>query len=145
LDYIIDCEDYTLIILDRDNRLAMYASELAAKRTNVWFSVEQTPMSEIDFSEQQFLYKLSFIESHYAALRERVAGRRNVIRIEYNQIVMETLRYEILDMLCVDSSINLTSPLVKQNPGDVLSRFTNPDLVTRALEKIGKPQWAFFG
>jgi LPS sulfotransferase NodH len=134
------------IILKRDNKLAMFASEQLAISTGIWDVVPGVPIDKFreknkaKFMRQAFL---GFVD-HQAALfdsyRQHAVG--DVLEIEYSDVA--NLRLGPIFTLLNVESVPLHATKQRIYSADIMSRFEPQysDEIKEVLAEIGKQNWA---
>jgi len=137
LERILFEPGFAILLLDRADRLAQYASRKIVDQTRLFRSTEEAPepARKVRFDADEFA---TFARQHqdlYRMVRTVLRGRADVLELDYSGLLEPGTHHRILRFLGVDPSMALTAPERKQNPVDVLARFTNPDEVVAALER----------
>jgi hypothetical protein len=138
--------DVAKVVLLRENLLAVWSSDQVRGATGqgVVRLHEEVRTAKVAFNPKQFE---RYVEAKRRQLRwlERVllASRGPVIRLSYAQLSGDTraTSARMLSRLKV-SGDELQISTVRQNPSDILSRFTNPDAVLAFLRNSNLETWA---
>jgi LPS sulfotransferase NodH len=142
--HVRDDPRYKLILLERRNKLAQYASLMSAKKTGHWsaFAAAANPPPRVtvrvDLGELD-----SFIsrQSHrYEQFRLRVAGRADVLEIHSEEL--DDRFGDVLRFLEVDPTPTLPVLRVRQNPDPLAERVENWGEVVQWLAASGRSAWA---
>jgi LPS sulfotransferase NodH len=132
-----------ILLLDRADRLAQYASQKIADETRLftWTHDETVESVAVRFDAAEFE---SFAQTHddlYRMVRLVIRDRTDVLELDYERILAAETPREVLTFLGVDPSATLRAPERQQNPTNVLARFTNPGEVVGALRQT---RWGAF-
>jgi LPS sulfotransferase NodH len=135
LERILFEPGFAILLLDRADRLAQYASHKIADQTRLFKSTaaEPEPLPRVRFDAKQFATFARQHEDLYRMVRTVVRGRTDVLELDYEELLERDSHGRILGFLGVDRTEILTAPERRQNPVDVLARFVNPDDVIAAL------------
>ncbi len=134
LRYISRSQTYEVMYLKRNNTVLQYASDRAARKTNIWLSkaprrpygkAERVHFSMRDFS--RYVVRLD----HYDKVVRSALRDKSFLEISYED--MDPLLPVIQERLGV-KALKLRSRMQKQGPDDWAERFSNPDCVLKALE-----------
>lgn len=130
-----------ILLLDRADRLAQYASQKIADETRLftWTHDETVESVAVRFDAAEFE---AFARAHddlYRMARLVIRERTDVLELDYERILAAETHRAVLAFLGVDPSATLRAPERRQNPSDVLARFVNPDDVVAALRQT---RWA---
>ena len=145
-EYIIKHEKSRPILLRRMNILAVYSSELTAKKTGVGVVMEGQSYKSVKvfFNKSEFLEFKSRHERRYDLVVEMLEfHKKNFYQVQYEDLIGKKkpkLMHEMQDFLGV-SFMPLRTKTIMRNPGKVIDRFSNPDEVTRFISTIGKEHW----
>ncbi|AUH33188.1 hypothetical protein [Paracoccus tegillarcae] len=143
LKYVVN-SDAKLLFLRRRNPLSRFSSFKIAAATNEWKStVLSKTKKTVQFHPPEFrAYMQNF--TSLESLFEMVANRWNrpYFDLWYEDLVK---RPEVWDNMCeylgYPGDAFGESPIVKQNSSDILSRFSNPDVVRDYVSHLGKYEW----
>jgi hypothetical protein len=148
LDKLVNDRSVRKVVLYRRNVLANFASGLAAKDTGKW-GTRKASGPEVD-------HRVQFRPAHFTRFHERYVGfyRRIIETLNANREVFLPLDYEDINNPYLFASLvnfiggdpaqcgeRLRKPLKKQGRTDILSRFSNPDVVRAFLEKNRLLHW----
>lgn len=133
------------ILLERENRLASYASLRIAKKSGVSHvrvgSKKDRPEAptQVHFDPKKFLQYVTRCAKQFEVYQTRIEGP--LLKLKYTQLRAE-LFAEIHAFLGVDPQTT-EIPLRKINSSDILSRFVEEDrdLVRTTLDELGHPEW----
>ena len=135
LERILFEPGFAILLLDRADRLAQYASQKIADETRLfkWTHDELAQPLAVRFDAAEFE---AFARGHddlYRMVRLVSGDRADVLEIDYERVLAPETHRAALAFLGVDATATLTAPERKENPGDVMARFVNPDDVIAAL------------
>jgi LPS sulfotransferase NodH len=141
LERILFEPGFAILLLDRADRLAQYASRKILDQTRLFRSTgaEPKPPPTVRFDAEEFALFARQHEDLYQMVRTVVRGRADVLDLDYDGLLERDTHRRALEFLGVDPAVMLSAPERKQNPGDVLARFVNPGDVVAALRQT---QWA---
>jgi hypothetical protein len=130
------------IILTRNNFLAAYSSHKVADTTGQGFvkAGRAIARATVDFDPEEF--------SRFAAKRlklgefAREMAREPLMEIDYTMARIEAGMAQIGRFLGVDPTGFGPQQTAKRNSDDIVSRFSNPDLVVTYLREQGLEDWA---
>lgn len=146
LEHVLSSDEYKVIVISRDNRLAQYSSEVIARKTDIWGVSQGSPQVQIIFDKADFKKYCEKLSSSYDLVTHRLEDTNRAFYIKYHQILDERVIEELLSFLGVDSDrptcelLGLAS-LVKQNTSNILDRFSNPDEVIAAMREMVREDW----
>ena len=165
VEELIKRKDYKIILLKRNNLLAVFSSNEVTKALNnnpecftafklgkvVEYTKEEIILQNTKIKKPKIEFKASSFEKYVRGrlrkynLVEKLLkeNNRSFLEVEYNQIRTEAGRMRVLEFLDVDSKQNLNYGIQKLNSDDILSRFSNPEVVSDYLEKKELQEWAF--
>ena len=135
---------YKLIVLERKNKLAQYASLLTSRRTgvwSVWAADAQRPGREtvkVDIPGLEHYVRLE--NQRYSEFGRRIAQRPDVLRMTSEEL--DSRFQEILEFLEVDASTQLPVVRLRQNPDPLAERVENWTKVLNWLNANGHEDWA---
>jgi LPS sulfotransferase NodH len=134
---------YKLILLERRNKLAQYASLMTAKKTGRWnaFAAGGKPLPRVtvrvDVDELDAYIRR---QSHrYEEFRRRVADRADVLEIHSE--ALDDRFGEVLRFLEVDPTPTLRIVRLRQNPEPLAERVENWAEVVQWLAANGRSAW----
>ncbi|NNU80044.1 hypothetical protein HMH01_06285 [Halovulum dunhuangense] len=146
-DWLLASGEVRKIILDRENRLAMYASSRLAKDTGVWNMGAHAPerrlaalrQTRTGFNPQAFRRFVARMDAIYARY---AAAKGPVTRITYAQAALgETAAvHEFLGL----EPLDLPPPKAKLHGSDIIGRFHEADrpAIEAVLSDMGREDWA---
>jgi hypothetical protein len=149
-DHLLHDKAVRKIVLERENRLAAYASLSKARRTMVWNSSRQdSPGAEYaaatvafdtdDF--RQLVRRQDGLFQHY-----RRAARGETLHITYGGLVAGDDYRRCLEFLGLQRSVSepADEDFVRLNDAEILSRFDERDhsRVDALITELGHPEWA---
>jgi hypothetical protein len=138
------------IILYRRNVLANYSSSLVAKLTNKWAVNDRNDPSEspkVEFKEKQFLnFHDKYIDFYRHVINRINATHQSSHLISYEEINNPWLFANVVNYIGGDSAVaKMESSYVKQNPSNIVDRFSNPKKVEEFLREKQLMHWAHEG
>jgi hypothetical protein len=159
-EHVIRAPDWKIVILHRDNFLAVYASRLAARETGAWSSHwqadgekaseddsessgERPQRPRVRFDVAVFLKSRDTYLNYYDTLLKKCVKAGKVFYlIEYTDLLREEMVQNLAWQVGLPHTGRFTTVLRKQGASDVLSRFTNPEDALRTIERVARPDWA---
>lgn len=148
LQTLIDDRSVRKVVLYRRNVLANYASALAAARTGIWSTKEalETEVPKLTFKSAQFIrFHDDYVQSYRFIIGSLNENREPFLLYNYEDVNDPMLFAGLLVFIGADPGRFREIPrreIVKQNPADVLSRFSNPDAAASFLRDHGLLHWA---
>jgi len=144
LKRLADYPETDLIYVWRENRLAQVASLIKAARSKRWAQTRADGhvAERIRAGPQQICHRwheFATTDMLFAHWLEGLPHRR--ITLEYRELFAPGFADRITAFLGVDPDPRMKSPLVKQNPNDVLARFENPAPIRRYFSELGYARW----
>jgi glycosyltransferase involved in cell wall biosynthesis len=144
-DEIVRNDAIRLIHLSRENLLAQYSSEKIARASGKWVRHrDQTgdqvrvPFEAKDFEKFEAYYRRIETERVH-----RLAGsRRTVLFVEYADLNTPETRRRIGDFIGIAIPDTAQPDTRKQNPPQVIERFSNPEVVRDYLARRNLSRWA---
>jgi hypothetical protein len=145
----ISRDDFRIIILCRDNQLALYSSQKVADKTgrhNIF-------KSDLFNKYHKNPNKVKFNQDEFVKYRNRVRRFNDfvemiienaicpVMKLEYATLIKMGNYEDVLNFLEVNPKVPIQPKTVKRNDGPIENRFLNPDEVKSYLHKIGKISW----
>ena len=140
-------ESIKLILLDRPNRLASYSSMLIGRQTGVWWIRRneilggRAEKARVKFDVQEFEAYCEAMDQGYNIARASVSRRGNAFELSYDTLSDPVVLDELVGFLGGRRPYPMVADLERQNPGPLLQRFSNPDVVLAQLEKMGCAAW----
>lgn len=149
LDHVLSSADYGLVVFWRRNKLAQYSSFEIAMTTDVWMNRGQPGHLEarVRFDERAFTNFVARQATRYDAVRGRLeATRRSYFDLEYTAITNEGTIEALLTFIGIQPDRPVRelldrNPVVRQNTPNILDRFSNPEVVIGAMQKMGHEDW----
>jgi LPS sulfotransferase NodH len=137
LERILFEPGFAIILLDRSDRLAQYASRKIADQMRLFKATEVGPQQSpaVRFDAAEFETFARAHEDLYRMVRVVIRDRADVLEIEYERLFVPETHRKSLAFLGVDPDVRLTAPECRQNPSGVLARFSNPGEVVAALRR----------
>lgn len=135
---------YKLIVLERRNKLAQYASFLTARKTGRWSVWADDDMKfgretvTVDLPGLDRYVRLE--EQRYGKFRERLGKRADVLQVSSEEL--DARFVEILDFLGVDVAPQLRIVRLRQNPDPLSERVENWSEVLGWLGASARSEWA---
>jgi hypothetical protein len=141
-EYILDRRDVQKLILNRENRLAYYASVKLALATDIWQSQRERRILSVAivFAPDEFLKWTQDLDRFLWDVSTRTEGHP-VMKLEYSELLAPIRHKEILSFLGADSTKPLHSDWTKIQKPKLIECFTNPNVVVEVLREIGKLEW----
>lgn len=141
---LADHPETDLIHVWRENRLAQAASLIKAERSKRWAQTraDDHVTERIKAGPQhicQRWHEYATTDMLFAQWLEGLPNRR--ITLEYRALFAPGFADRITGFLGVENDPKMKSPLVKQNPNEVLARFENPAPIARYFREIGFGHW----
>ena len=141
---LADYPDIDLLHVWRENRLAQVSSLVKAAQSQRWAQTRPDAhvTRKIDLGPRRICqrwHELATTDTLFAHWLESQPQRH--LRLEYREIFAPGFTDRISGFLGVDPDPAMKSPLVKQNPNDILARFEKPDPVARYFREIGYGHW----
>lgn len=130
------------IVLERENRLAMYSSLLLAQQTNIWGSKNQETKQDTEITEFDADAFLEYVRRADAIFEKyKTLCDDQTLFIKHADIATDAMP-KTQQFLGV-STDGTTVFMERQNPRDVLARFSNEThkTILDCLEQLGKPEW----
>lgn len=144
LDRVIHDHDVRKIVLFRRNVLARYASVLAAKSSGDWGGKASGRIPDppkIRFNEAKFItFHDTYIAFYRVVIKKLNDFGRRFCLVNYDEINAPLFFGGLLRFVGVGGDVSATTIKqhhVKQNPSDILSRFSNPGLARSFLRTRG--------
>lgn len=149
LEHVLSSDEYKVIVISRENRLAQYSSEAIARKTDIWGRVtvsQGSPQVQIIFDKAEFKKYCEKLSSSYDLVTHRLEDTNRAFSLKYHQILDERAIEELLSFLGVDPDRSIgellgRASLVKQNTSNILDRFSNPDDAIAAMREMGREDW----
>jgi LPS sulfotransferase NodH len=143
LEHVLFEPGIAILLLDRADRLAQYASQKIADQTRrfTWTHDATVESVAVRFDAAEFE---AFARTHddlSRMVRIVIQDRTDVFELDYNRLFAPETHRAVLDFLGVDPAVALSAPERQQNPTNVLARFTNPGEVVGALRQT---RWGAF-
>lgn len=143
---LIEDPDYALIVLQRDNILAQYSSSLIAEETGQGNARkgDQIKRARVTFSASGFRNYVRRVERDFDRTRQLVeSSGKFPFELRYTELNDTGRLREMMNFLAVDPSVVPEPNTEKRNSSDIVSRFSNPEVVTATLEEMGRQDWAY--
>jgi len=152
-DRIIEDHAIRKIILFRRNVLANYSSRLIAGETGQYAlnsrkaSQQSGERLTVPFDADEFIFFRRKYESYYAAVMDALLeSGQNFHMINYEEINNPHFFKPVLGYIGADLSGDASEGKhIKQNPSNIVSRFSNPEVVEAFLREHALPHWSFEG
>lgn len=152
-DRVIEDRTIRKIILFRRNVLANFSSKLIARETGE-FSLSRRKASRTDrtrpevcFDPDTFIALRRKYERYYASVMDALfQSGQNFHVIDYEEINNRHFFMSLLSYIGADLSHEVQEgKLVKQNPSNIVSRFSNPEAVEAFLREQELSHWSYEG
>ncbi len=136
-----------IVLLYRENLLAVYSSNLIAKATGQGNArVDQEVRTDkVEFVEKRFARFCEKHENTYRDVRRDLErhARERCLDISYLDICQAEGIGKIEQFLGVSKPPDPIAPATaKRNPSRIVDRFSNPELVLDYLERAGRSAWS---
>jgi hypothetical protein len=148
-------EDCTIkkVVLFRRNVLANYSSKLIANETRQYalnakkVVKEATKRPTMPFDADEFIRFRRRYEAYYTFIMDTLLeSGQDFHLINYEEINNRHFFRSLLNFLGADlQHTDSEGKHIKQNPSNILSRFSNPDVVEAFLRENDLPHWSFEG
>lgn len=130
-----------IIILERKNKLAWYASLRVAEMTGTWFNKPELQSSQAEFNAKDFNERLIYETRLFNTVLSQVSlVQHTTLRVFYEDLGSEACLDKIAKFLGVDP-IQTTQKTSWQKSGNVLSCFSNALEVDRFAKANGHLAW----
>jgi LPS sulfotransferase NodH len=144
LKRLADHPEIDLIHVWRENRLAQVSSLIKAETSLRWAQTRPDAHihERIDVGPRRICqrwHEIASMDALFAHWLESLPNRR--LRIEYRELFAPGFAERITGFLGVGPDPQMKSPLVKQNPNDILARFRHPEPIARYFREIGFGHW----
>ena len=125
-----------VLILDRADRLALFASIQIAKETGIWMSnIKPDSQKRILFESDKYESVCQALEENFKRVEHAIKDHElPVLRIEYEQLMQVNTISAILRFFELPK-MPLVTNTARLNTANVLDRFINPGDVEHYLEK----------
>lgn len=145
LELLLRDPEYTVIVLQRDNILAQYSSGKIAETTGQGNAPRgaEIKRARVEFNSVKFNRFVESVEENFKKVRALLAesGKKH-FELKYAQLNDQDRLSELVLFLGADPTTELQAGTEKRNSSDILSRFVNPDDARRAIDEMGRPEWA---
>lgn len=130
-EILLHNKEYIVVILDREDKLAQFASLKIAMQSGKWRHVkgqkENKNQVKVRFSLFWFLSYCFGSKGPFEYYRRRLERHhRHYLDVTYEMLTQGAGVRLVLDYLGVQYDSRFTSPLKRQNIEDTLSRYSNP-------------------
>lgn len=143
LERILFEPGFSILLLDRADRLAQYGSSKTADATFQYrlIGTDKSRSVTVPFDLAEFETFTRRHEDLYHMVRAVTRDRTDVLELDYDLLLEPSTHRRALAFLGVDPMVTLTAPERKQHRGHVLARFTNPHDVVAALRQTPWARW----
>ena len=150
VDHVIESEDYQLILMSRQNKLAQYSSFMIAQTSGVWFvhrGQAKSPEVRIAFDPRAFAAFLAQDCGYYEAVLPRLERKgRPWFHVEYARMQNQDQVSALLAFMGIQPHGSIADLVdrnrsVRQNTSKIIDRFSNPEIVLSAMKKMGREDW----
>jgi LPS sulfotransferase NodH len=146
-DRLVADPAWRVVILHRENFLALFASQRTARLTGRYVArtagAEAPSAPLLPFDADEFLRDHARYRGYYdGLLRECDAAGKSFHLVEYRHLSHPAVLRNVARHVGVQAPILPEPRLVKQGSARLLGRFEDPGLVQRTLDRLGRPQWA---
>jgi LPS sulfotransferase NodH len=141
---LIKEQEWRIVVLQRDNKLAQYSSHKIAKATGQGIAKrgELIKRAKVEFIPNEFARFLSKENKKWDDVYEKLnKSVRQYVSVSYTDLVTKAHLKQMLAYLDVPTSFNLESQTNKRNSSNILSRFTNPDIVKKEMLALSRNAW----
>lgn len=141
--YIPQRPELALIHVQRENKLAQFASLQQVARTQRWTSNEpSSPAPSIKAAPGWAAAECNRLENQDFLLSQWLESLPNpLISVTYRSLFADDFEQRILDFLGVAPEGRLRSPLHKQGGNRIIGRFENADAIAQYFCKTGRSAW----
>jgi len=145
-DRLVADPGWRVVILQRENFLAVFASQRTARLTGRYLAREAggspPPVPLLPFDTDEFLREYRRYRDYYDGLLRRCDDQGKVFHmVEYRHLSHPAVLRNVARHIGVEAPTLPAPRLVKQGSARLLGRFEDPDLVRRTLDRLGRPQW----
>jgi LPS sulfotransferase NodH len=135
--------DIRLIHVQRENKLAQFASGRQVAKTGKWTATAPTGASpKIEAAPFWAASECNRMENEDFLLGEWLKRLPNpVLQASYAGLFAPDFATRVQAFLGVETQANLSSPLVKQGQNNILDRFSKPDPIARSFRETGREAW----
>jgi hypothetical protein len=142
------------IVLFRKNVLASFSSQLAAKNSGTWgirIGDDVPEIPKVAFEERKFLRYWEKYIRYYDRVIERLNGsHQNFFLMDYEELNEPLILASLINFIGADGNKPIQESeqrkqQAKLNPGDIVSRFSNPQVVREFLSRRNLRHWAVEG
>jgi LPS sulfotransferase NodH len=153
-DQVIADPSWRVVILVRENFLALFASQRTARLTGRYIvraAGAQVPLPMLPFDPEAFLREYALYRRYYEGLLAQCDRAGKVFHlVEYQHLSHPVLLRNAARAIGVAAPVEAAPAMVKQGSTRLLGRFEDPGLVRRTLEGINRLHWLveedhFFG
>lgn len=150
-EHVFEQPDWKIVLLYRENFLAVYASRLAARATGAWsVKAKGAPDPAAEPEDKRVVFDVAKFNKardgymrYYDKLIHRCAKTgRPFHLIEYAEVQRAEVVQNLARHLGFPQVGSMSSGLRKQGSRDILSRYANPEEVRPAMAAIGRLDWA---
>jgi LPS sulfotransferase NodH len=150
LRHVLSSDDYRIVLLSRRNKLAQFSSLRIAQQSNVWHTHRNEPGASgqsVLFDKGHFVAFVEGVTRRYeTAMATLEAGGRPYFALDYHDIKNEQVIARLLNAIDVHSDSSVGEAIgriafFKQNPSNILERFSNPKDVIAAMRELEHEDW----
>lgn len=144
-DHVIAAPDWRVLVLYRENFLALFASQRTARLTGRYIARSPDavpPLPVLPFVPEEFLREYSHYRRYYDGLIAQCdrAGKAFHL-IEYKDLSNRAFLRNAARQIGVGVPVSPPPAMVKQGTTRLLGRFAEPDVVLRTLETLNRLHW----
>jgi len=150
VDHVLSSDDYQVILLSRENKLAQYSSFIIARTSGVWFvhrGQPKGPEIKVVFDPKDFASFMAQDCRYYETVLARIQNEsRPWLHLEYGRMQDQDQVTALLNFMSIESLSSIADLVernrsVRQNTPRIVDRFTNPETVLSAMRQMGREDW----
>ncbi|CAH0187153.1 hypothetical protein [Roseomonas sp. CECT 9278] len=146
-DRLVADPAWRVVILHRENFLALFASQRTARITGRYMARDAGAIPPtappLPFDADEFLREHRRYRDYYDGLLRQCDGAGKAFHlVEYRQLSHPAVLRNVARHIGVEAPTLPAPRLVKQGSARLLARFADPGQVQRTLDRLGRPQWA---
>jgi LPS sulfotransferase NodH len=143
-DHVVADPSWRVILLYRENFLALFASQRTARLTGRYIqrAGEPAPPPTLPFAPEEFLHEYELYRRFYAGLIAQCDQAGKAIHlVEYQHLSNPALLRTAARAIGIATPVAAAPRMVKQGTTRMLERFDRPDVVRATLERINRLHW----
>ncbi len=150
INIVINDKNTLKIILYRSNVLAIYSSAYLARQSGKWDIRKEGKKEEIDkalFERGKFIKFYNKYVGFYRSVLGEISSKSQPFQIvRYEEINDPSVFAALVSSIGADAAnVRIESAHTKQNPANILSRFSNPEEVGAFLSEFHLEHWTHEG